>query len=97
MWGERPAIGARVEVLPVETGVPPRSRVDELRAGGSYASSHAPEVHFGIGDATKATVFVTWPDGSRKQFDDLSGGMRHRLWPRDRDVESTPFQRATER
>jgi hypothetical protein len=60
--GRRPnpsGIGARVTV--VTEG---RRQVAEVRAGGSYASSSDPRLHFGLGPATRVeTVQVRWPDG----------------------------------
>ena len=38
----------------------------DVAAGDSYASTHDPRLHFGLGKAEKADeVLVRWPDGTR--------------------------------
>jgi hypothetical protein len=45
-----------------------RQRGDVV-AGGSYASSNDPRLHFGLGEATKIDlVEVHWPDGAKEKF-----------------------------
>lgn len=57
--GKSDAIGARVSVT---TGK--RTQICEVRAGGSYLSCDAPDVHFGLGNATKVDrLSIRWPDG----------------------------------
>ena len=57
--GDRQAIGATVVI---ETGAGIQSR--QLVGGSSYASTHAPDVHFGLGDATSIDrITVRWPSG----------------------------------
>jgi hypothetical protein len=62
--GRRPntmAVGARVEL---RCGA--RRQVAEVRAGGSYCSTHDPRLLFGLGGATgPASATVRWPDGRR--------------------------------
>ena len=45
-----------------------RQRGDVV-SGGSYASSHDPRLHFGLGDATSVdSVEVHWPSGAKERF-----------------------------
>lgn len=56
----RQPIGARIE-LHMSSGV----RIRQLKGGGSYASTSAPEIHFGIpADSTVNDLVVSWPSGS---------------------------------
>ena len=57
----RSAVGSRVVV-----SAGGHRQVDEVRGGGSYASSNDPRLHFGLGDATEADVEVRWLDGTRQ-------------------------------
>jgi hypothetical protein len=60
----RDAIGARVFVT---TGAI-RQRGDVF-AGGSYASSSDPRLHFGLGAVTKVDkVEILWPDGTKEEI-----------------------------
>jgi hypothetical protein len=62
--GVSDALGARVSVTTGE-----RTQMREVRAAGSYLSSDAPDVHFGMGDATKADkVTIRWPGGKVSSF-----------------------------
>lgn len=62
--GKSDALGARVTV---KTGA--RTQMREVRAAGSYLSSDAPDVHFGLGENLKADkVTVRWPDGKTSVF-----------------------------
>ena len=59
----REAIGAQVYV----TANRMRQRAD-VTAGGSFASSSDPRLHFGLGRATKVDlVEIRWPDGKNEQ------------------------------
>ncbi len=59
----REAIGAQVYV----TANGMRQRAD-VTAGGSFASSSDPRLHFGLGKATKVDlVEIRWPDGRKEQ------------------------------
>jgi len=40
------------------------TQVREVHAGNNYVSQNAPEVHFGLGEATSIDLIVRWPDGS---------------------------------
>ncbi len=60
----RDAVGATVWV----TGEGFRQRAD-VTAGGSYASTCDPRVHFGLGAATAAQrIEIRWPDGLREEI-----------------------------
>jgi hypothetical protein len=60
----RDAIGATVYL----TAGGQRQRGDVV-SGGSYASTHDPRLHFGIGDATSVDlVEVHWPSGAKEKF-----------------------------
>jgi hypothetical protein len=49
-----------------------RRLVQELHAGSSYLSSEDPRLHFGLGDAAKAsTVVVRFPGGGEKRLSDV--------------------------
>jgi hypothetical protein len=54
------AIGARVEIE-----ADGRTRVDQVRSGGSYLSHNAFRVHFGLGQSDRIDAArVIWPDGT---------------------------------
>jgi hypothetical protein len=60
----RDAVGATVYL----TAGGKRQRGDVI-SGGSYASTHDPRIHFGLGDATAIdNVEVHWPSGSIEKF-----------------------------
>jgi hypothetical protein len=66
---ERDMLGAWVEL---RAPGPPRAR--RVRTEGSYASANDPRVVFGLGDlelapGVAARLRVTWPDGSREEWD----------------------------
>jgi hypothetical protein len=71
----RSAIGARVSV--VAGG---RRQVDEVRAGGSYASTNDPRLHFGLGDAADADVTVRWLDGRERTLRQVPADRFVRVW-----------------
>ncbi len=49
-----------------------RSWTRRVRAGGtSLGVGLPPVVHFGLGDATRVTVDITWPDGEQDRFLDV--------------------------
>jgi hypothetical protein len=54
----RDAIGAWIEVRAGE-----QVTRRELTVGGGHASGQLGWSHFGIGDASRAEIRVTWPDG----------------------------------
>jgi hypothetical protein len=68
--------------IPGGTAVPVGTRVTvtaegrqmtrDVAAGNSYASTHDPRLHFGLGKAEKADeVLVRWPDGKRSVLKDV--------------------------
>jgi hypothetical protein len=60
----RDAVGATVYL----TAGGQRQRADVV-SGGSYASTHDPRLHFGLGDATSVDlVEVHWPSGAKEKF-----------------------------
>jgi hypothetical protein len=60
----RDAIGATVYL----TSGDQRQRGDVV-SGGSYASTHDPRLHFGLGDATSVDLIeVRWPSGAKEKF-----------------------------
>lgn len=65
----RSAVGARVTVRAAD-----RTQVDEVRAGGSYASCNDARLVFGVGLRTSVDVHVRWPDGSSESFTELPTG-----------------------
>lgn len=69
----RAAVGARISVTTAAG-----TQVREVMAGGSYASSNDPRVHFGLGSAAEAAqVTIRWPGGETQQLGTLAGG---RYW-----------------
>lgn len=71
----RDAIGARVMLT--AGGV---TQLQEVRAGGSFASQHDPRLLFGLGDSSRVDrLEIRWPDGSREQFEVPSLDRYHEL------------------
>jgi len=64
----RSAIGARVACTP-EGGKP---QLDEVRSGGGYLSQNDLRLHFGLGDAAKASLEIRWPSGHVDRMDEVS-------------------------
>lgn len=62
------ALGARVAV---ETGS--GRQVQEVTVGGGHASGRAVPLHFGLGEAERAEITVTWQDGSETQVESEAG------------------------
>ncbi len=61
------AVGARVRIT-----VAGHTQVAEERAGGSYLSTNAPGVHFGLGKASRVDMLeVRWPNGRRSVYRSL--------------------------
>jgi hypothetical protein len=66
----RNGVGARIKV--VADG---RTRIDEVRSGGSYYSQNDMRVHFGLGKASKAqTIEARWPSGVVDILNDTPAG-----------------------
>ena len=66
--GNRYALGARVVALAGD-----RRRASEIRTSGGYQASIAPEVHFGLGSATKLdSLSVRWPSGREQTLTEVA-------------------------
>ena len=63
----RMAIGARITVKAGKL-----TQINEVRAGGSYLSSHDPRLHFGLGQESRIEeVSVRWPGGKVENLRDV--------------------------
>ena len=63
--GNRDAVGARVEI---DAGG--RTRVGEVRSGGSYLSHNDMRVHFGLGETERVDeIRIRWPSGATETLD----------------------------
>ena len=51
----------------------------QIKGGGSYASSFAPEAYFGIPAGESPTVEIRWPDGTREVSGIVEPGKRYRV------------------
>lgn len=80
----RPALGSVVTLRRGE-----KTQIGQLQGGGSYASTHAAEVTFGLGtDTETGEVTIRWPSGVEQSFRDLKSDRRYRLIEGDaRDFE----------
>ena len=47
-------------------------QVKERQSGGSYLASSDPRLHFGLGEATQATVEIRWPDGTLQTMEGVA-------------------------
>ncbi len=47
-------------------------QVKECQSGGSYLSSSDPRLHFGLGEATEATIEIRWPDGTLQKMEAMA-------------------------
>ncbi len=56
------AFGTRVEIR-----ADGKTQTYTKASGGSFAASHDPRLLVGIGDATTATITITWPGGAREE------------------------------
>ena len=61
------ALGTRVVVT-----AGGQRQVRECQSGGSYLSSSDPRLHFGLGEATQATVEIRWPDGTLQKMEKVA-------------------------
>lgn len=48
--------------------------MEEVSAGGGYASSVSVDVHFGLGAAGETDVEVFWPSGTKQSIDTVKSG-----------------------
>ena len=73
--GKSDALGARVTLTNGSI-----RQIREVTCGGSYLSSNAPEVHFGLGSAASAElVAVSWPGGGSSSYRGLKSGRAYRV------------------
>ena len=71
------AVGARVTL-----SAGGRKQVAEVRASGSYLSTNAPEIHFGLGASTLIdTIDVRWPDGRTTRLTSVAADRTYRIAP----------------
>jgi hypothetical protein len=50
-----------------------RTRIDEVRSGGSYLSHNDLRLHFGLGAARRIDqIEILWPSGTRQTLKDVS-------------------------
>jgi hypothetical protein len=78
------AVGARVTLA-----AGGRRQVAEVRSAGSYLSTNAPEVHFGLGAAAKIdSLDVRWPDGRRTHVAAVAPDRAYEISPGDRGVRT---------
>ena len=77
--GGSPAIGARVTIT-----AGGRKQIAEVQASGSYLSTNAPEVHFGLGaNAVVDAIDVRWPDGRTTHLAAVAADRIYHLSRRD--------------
>ncbi|MFN7735927.1 MAG: CRTAC1 family protein [Pirellula sp.] len=73
----RDAVGAWVELELGTIGSVPEKRVKHRIGGGSYASTHATTIHFGIGNSIKIPrATIHWPSGQTQTLTDLTANQR---------------------
>ncbi len=72
----RDAIGSWIEVK-TDAGVQQR----ELTIGGGHVSGELGPGHFGLGQAGSAQVRITWPDGTRGDWQSVSGNQTYLVEP----------------
>jgi hypothetical protein len=74
-----PAVGARVTL--VSGG---HTQIAEERASGTYLSTNAPGVHFGLGREARAdSLTVRWSDGATSVFHSVAANHAYRVSPGD--------------
>ena len=69
------AIGSFVDIRVGE-----RAETVELTVGGGHGGGRLAPLHVGLGDAGHADVRVTWPDGTRSDWQSLAVGTSTELW-----------------
>ena len=81
--GKSDSLGARVTV---HCGN--RTQIGEVRAAGSYLSTDAPDVHFGLGDKVRAdTVTIRWPDKTVTRFTAVAADHAYLISHRDDSIK----------
>ena len=79
--GKADAIGARVTLT-----AGGRRQVRQVCSGGSYLSTDAPELHFGVGAAERIdAVTVNWPTGATTTYHGLEADHHYRIVQGNRD------------
>ena len=74
------AVGARVTI-----SAGGRKQIAEVRAGGSYLSTNAPEVHFGLGlSRVVDAIDIRWPQGQTSHLTAVAADRAYWLSPTDR-------------
>lgn len=89
----RDAIGARVQVEPVDARDDWKPLVRVVRAGDGYLSQSSRWLHFGLGDYRGAVrCTIQWPDGSHDVIGPLAAGGRYRVLqsPGDEKAQVVP-------
>lgn len=77
------AYGTKVKITTGEG-----KRIGEVRAGGSYLSTNAPDVHFGLGKETVVKeVEVFWPNGQKHRYHDVAADAVYRLYRDEMQLE----------
>jgi len=93
----RDAIGARVQVEPVEADKAWKPLVRFVKAGDGYLAQGSRWLHFGLGDYRgKVRCTIDWPDGSRDELGPLDAGQRYRVL-QSRDQETARVTQAPAR
>ncbi len=84
----RAAIGARVTVH-----TPKMIQMDEVRGGGSYASSNDQRLHFGLGgDAVMSRVEIRWPSGLKETLTAMPADAIYEITEGKGITNKTPLQ-----
>jgi hypothetical protein len=79
-------VGAKAELR-----VGTRTLTRFAKGGGSYLSSGDRRLLFGLGEeAAPGRLTVTWPDGTRQQFDGLPADRYHRILQGRTEAEPYP-------
>jgi hypothetical protein len=80
--GRGDAVGTRVTI-----SAGGKKQIAEVRASGTYLSTNAPEVHFGVGTNNVVdSVDIRWPDGHNSHVTAVPVDRAYRLSPSDRTV-----------
>ncbi len=72
----RTALGTKVKVT-----AGGHSQTKEFSVSPSYASGTLTDLHFGLGDAERVEIIVTWPGGRSQEFRDVPARKIYRLRP----------------
>lgn len=84
--GGSAAIGARITLTAGS-----RKQIAEVRASGSYLSTNAPLVHFGLGSVTVVhSMDIRWPDGHASHFTTVPADKTYTIRPGDKIPRPLP-------